>query len=161
MVAEGREPFARIAGGVRRPGVYEPHEHCPSVVCLPRQHRWVVIRKLLDGGRVRRVVVFSCKYKQFNERSEKGARYRALVACGPVPTRLNRRTLEKLEGWMQTDHLIAPICDDPQIFCLMFNVLNIKFSFETLLEFKREFTGDGWGGAVELANSAINLQLFA
>ena len=66
-----------------------------------------------------------------------------------------------LEGWMQTDHLLAPICDDPQNFFLMFRTLNNKFSFEDLLEFKKEFTGDGWEGAVELANSAVRLQLAA
>ena len=43
----------------------------------------------------------------------------------------------------------------------MFRTLNNKFSFEDLLEFKKEFTGDGWEGAVELANSAVRLQLAA
>lgn len=74
---------------------------------------------------------------------------------------LDDETLKKLEGWMQTDHLIAPICDDPQNFFLMFRTLNNKFSFENLSEFKKEFTGDGWEGAVELANSAVRLQLAA
>ena len=46
----------------RTPGVYEPHEFCSSVVNMPCQRRWVVMRRLKDSsGRERRVVVFTSK----------------------------------------------------------------------------------------------------
>ena len=73
----------------RTPGVYEPHEFCSSVVRMPCQRRWVVIRHLKDSsGRQRRVVVFTSKYKPFNEKSERGAEYRALLASRPASTSL-------------------------------------------------------------------------
>jgi len=76
----------------RTPGVYEPHEFCSSVVHMPCQRRWVVIRELKDSsGRRRRVVVFTSKYKPFNEKSERGAEYRALLASRPASTSLGKR----------------------------------------------------------------------
>uniref|UniRef100_A0A7S4E7H3 Uncharacterized protein n=1 Tax=Pelagomonas calceolata TaxID=35677 RepID=A0A7S4E7H3_9STRA len=77
----------------RTPGVYEPHEFCPSVVHMPYQRRWVVIRHLKDSsGRQRRVVVFTSKYKLSNEESERGAEYRALLASRPASTSLGNAT---------------------------------------------------------------------
>ena len=77
----------------RTPGVYEPHEFCPSVAHLPCKRCWVVIRCLTDSsGRRRRVVVFTSKYKPFNEKSERGAEYRALLASRPASTSLGNAT---------------------------------------------------------------------
>ncbi len=73
---------------------------------------------------------------------------------------LDAETLQDLldAGWFHTDHVFSCTGDDPENFILMPKTLNMKFSFHTEQDFKKEWTGDAWKGAEYLVRKAIHMQ---
>ena len=71
--------------------------------------------------------------------------------------RLHEDTLKDLvnNGFFQTDHLLASVCDDPENFFLMFKTLNASFGFQSKENFKKKYTGGAWHAAVDFVNKAL------
>ena len=59
----------------------------------------------------------------------------------------------------QVDHVVGHILDDPENFFYMFFSLNNQFDRNTEEQFKKEHTGAGWQGAIELTENALAMQL--
>ena len=79
-------------------------------------------------------------------------------AFGPDhPEGLSKKTLEEClaKGCFQTDHCLACLVDDPANFILMPKTLNTKFSFHSAQQFKKDYTGTAWAGAVHVVKKAI------
>ena len=70
---------------------------------------------------------------------------------------LSKKTLEEClaKRCFQTDHCLACLVDDPANFILMPSTLNTKFSFHSAQQFKKDYTGTAWTGAVHLVKKAI------
>ena len=75
----------------------------------------------------------------------------------PKPQGLSKKTLEEClaKRCFQTDHCLACLVDDPANFILMPSTLNTKFSFHSAQQFKKDYTGTAWAGAVHLVKKAI------
>ena len=58
-------------------------------------------------------------------------------------------------GFFQTDHLLASVCDDPENFFLMFRTLNNGFDFQTKSNFKKLYTGPAWHAAIHFVRKAL------
>ncbi len=71
--------------------------------------------------------------------------------------RLHEDTLKDLvnNGFFQTDHLLASVCDDPENFFVMFRTLNNGFDFQTKSNFKKLYTGPAWHAAIHFVRKAL------
>ena len=58
-------------------------------------------------------------------------------------------------GFFQTDHLLASVCDDPENFFVMFRTLNNGFDFQTKSNFKKLYTGPAWHAAIHFVRKAL------
>ena len=73
---------------------------------------------------------------------------------------LSKKTLEKMEKkrCFQTDHILGCNCDGSPNFFFMFQSLNNQFSFQTLQQFKKFYTGTAWDGIVSYVDKAYQMQ---
>ena len=73
---------------------------------------------------------------------------------------LSKKTLEKMEKkrCFQTDHILGCNCDGSFNFFFMFQSLNNQFSFQTLQQFKKFYTGKAWPGIVSYVERAYEMQ---
>ncbi len=73
---------------------------------------------------------------------------------------LSKKTLEKMEKkrCFQTDHILGCNCDGSFNFFFMFQSLNNQFSFQTLQQFKKFYTGTAWDGIVSYVDKAYQMQ---
>ena len=74
--------------------------------------------------------------------------------------RLSKKTLKQLveAKFFQTDHILSTLCDDPENFFLMPAPLNNRFSIQSRQNFKIEFCGAAWDGAVYFVDKALEMQ---
>ena len=73
---------------------------------------------------------------------------------------LSENTLKKMEKkrLFQTDHIMSSVCDGAPNFFWMFKSLNNQFSFQTLQQFKKFYTGKAWPGIVSYVERAYEMQ---
>ena len=104
---------------------------------------------------------FHGNFKRFiNDKWRKDGTFLKMLvkAFGPDhPEGLSKKTLEEClaKRCFQTDHCLACLVDDPANFILMPKTLNTKFSFHSAQQFKKDYTGAAWTGAVHLVKKAI------
>ena len=72
--------------------------------------------------------------------------------------RLHPDTLDKLVGWMETDHLNSKLCADPANFSLLFRPVNNFFSFEKLFHYKKTWSAGAYSAVVRFEHAAVELQ---
>ena len=73
---------------------------------------------------------------------------------------LSKKTLEKMDEarCFETDHILGCNCDGSPNFFFMFQSINNQFSFQTLQQFKKFYTGTAWDGIVSYVDKAYQMQ---